>query len=411
MFTLAKSLALLPVVAASPLRLGTFTESIPPYQRWSEETRSISGGAPRMSDLIFDAMGFDVEIVDLGSFRDAQAKSIAALDRGEIDIAWAYGPQRLRWPAGFHLTEPILTVDRRAMVRKETRTSRPTFSIFQPFERNLWLAIVGAIVVAAGVFYVLDLLWHEETPSSHSFLYHAAALLLRGEEYVTFSPASRWFRVGFLFTALILTATYTANLAAFLTSRPRAIVGPRNFAELRESHACLAGGLDPRDWEGKLVKRATTDPARDYSYTESIAACERRLDAGEVDVVVLDWIFAGQQSLRRCDERLLLNLPLPGVRVEFVTASAALAANVSVAVDAAKYEAEYLRTMVDYFDVDRSCEVAAADVDELPKISLRDIHGLFYILAGFAVGAVANAYLHKRGCHQKSLDCVVHTLF
>ncbi|KAH8054841.1 hypothetical protein JL722_8792 [Aureococcus anophagefferens] len=152
MFTLAKSLALLPVVAASPLRLGTFTESIPPYQRWSEETRSISGGAPRMSDLIFDAMGFDVEIVDLGSFRDAQAKSIAALDRGEIDIAWAYGPQRLRWPAGFHLTEPILT----------------------PFERNLWLAIVGAIVVAAGVFYVLDLLWHEETPSSHSFLYHAA---------------------------------------------------------------------------------------------------------------------------------------------------------------------------------------------------------------------------------------------
>jgi len=159
------------------------------------------------------------------------------------------------------------------------------------------------------------------------------------------------------------------------------------------------------------VKRATTDPARDYSYTESIAACERRLDAGEVDVVVLDWIFAGQRSLRRCDERLLLNLPLPGVRVEFVTASAALAANVSVAVDAAKYEAEYLRTMVDYFDVDRSCEVAAADVDELPKISLRDIHGLFYILAGFAVGAVANAYLHKRGCHQKSLDCVVHTLF
>ena len=126
---------------------------------------------------------------------------------------------------------------------------------------------------------------------------------------------------------------------------------------------------------------------------------------------LLDWIFAGQQSLRRCDERLLLNLPLPGVRVEFVTANAALAANVSVAVDAAKYEAEYLRTMVDYFDVDQSCEVAAADVDELPKISLRDIHGLFYILAGFAVGAVANAYLHKRGCHQKSLDCVVHTLF
>ena len=237
MFTLAKSIALilLPAVAASPLRLGTFTESIPPYQRWSEETQSISGGAPRMSDLIFDAMGFDVEIVDLGSFRDTQAKSIAALDRGEIDIAWAYGPQR--WPAGFHLTEPILHVDRRAMVRKETRTSRPTFSIFQPFERNLWLAIVGAIVVAAGVFYVLDLLWHEETPSSHSFLYHAAALLLRGEEYVTFSPASRWFRVGFLFTALILTATYTANLAAFLTSRPCAIVGPRNFAELRESHA------------------------------------------------------------------------------------------------------------------------------------------------------------------------------
>ena len=94
----------------------------------------------------------------------------------QLVCAPCVGPQR--WPAGFHLTEPILHVDRRAMVRKETRTSRPTFSIFQPFERNLWLAIVGAIVVAAGVFFVLDLLWHEETPSSHSFLYHAAALLL-----------------------------------------------------------------------------------------------------------------------------------------------------------------------------------------------------------------------------------------
>ena len=192
-----------------PLRIGWFTTSFPPYQRWNAEARTMTGGTSRMSDFVTGLMGFNVEIVDLGALVDTQSKIVAAFARDEIDIAWALGP--LAWPAGFHVTEPILHVDRRAMVRKETRTSRPTFSIFQPFERNLWLAIVGAIVVAAGVFYALDLLWHEETPSSHSFLYHAAALLLRGEEYVTFSPASRWFRVGFLFTALILTATYTAG--------------------------------------------------------------------------------------------------------------------------------------------------------------------------------------------------------
>ena len=237
-----------------PLRIGWFTTSFPPYQRWNAEARTMTGGTSRMSDFVTGLMGFNVEIVDLGALVDTQSKIVAAFSRDEIDIAWALGP--LAWPAGFHVTEPILHVDSRAVIRTRARDDRPPFSIFQPFERNLWLAIVGATLVAAGVLYVLDRLWHEQTPKNGAFLYKAFAMLLGADDFEPYSAGSRWFRVGFLFAALILSATYTANLAAYLTARRYTIVGPTTFDELRESHARIRRRPNARRGAGDGRPRA-----------------------------------------------------------------------------------------------------------------------------------------------------------
>ena len=107
-----------------------------------------------------------------------------------------------------------------------------------------------------------------------------------------------------------------------------------------------------------------------------------------------------QEAYRNCDERLLLNLPLPGSRFEGVATSEELAFNVTVALWAAKADAAWTDIMVENFKVDQSCDVAKDSAELPPQVSLEDVSGVFYILAAFAVGAFANACLHNQGCRQ-----------
>ena len=107
-----------------------------------------------------------------------------------------------------------------------------------------------------------------------------------------------------------------------------------------------------------------------------------------------------QEAYRNCDERLVLNLPLPGPRFEGVATSEELAFNVTVALWAAKADAAWTDIMVENFKVDQSCDVATDSAELPPQVSLEDVSGVFYILAAFAVGAVANACLHNQGCRQ-----------
>ena len=53
-----------------------------------------------------------------------------------------------------------------------------------------------------------------------------------------------------------------------------------------------------------------------------------------------------------------------------------------------------------YSKVDQSCDVATDSAELPPQVSLEDVSGVFYILAAFVVGAVANACLHNQGCRQ-----------
>ncbi|KAH8055675.1 hypothetical protein JL722_8018 [Aureococcus anophagefferens] len=78
--------------------------------------------------------------------------------------------------------------------------------------------------------------------SAATQLYHATALLLAGDDFEWLRGPGRAFRLGFLFFALVTSATYTANLAAFLTRPNVKVLGPQTMDDLATSVACVEYG-------------------------------------------------------------------------------------------------------------------------------------------------------------------------
>ena len=404
-----------------PLKVGFYTESFDPFYLWDDETQARTGGLLAIEEMILDVMGFDVEWVPMGTV--AEAKTFAGLSSGAIDAVFAYGPLFL--PTPFHVSEPIFTFENRAMIRKERVQRDDLASIFGPFAPNLWYAIVGAIVFVAVVLWLMDRISHpaeaarkdsgviEERDKKRSYLYRASTLVLAhdDETHTPASPAALLFRVACIFIAVIISATYTANLAAFLTHQEFKVVGPQTLAELRRSHACnmfgaMATLTGDGGWRftGNLV-RSTHEWPPGVAFGDTPRLCQELLDAGEVDVVIGDWptqraIELGDPPFRDlggCDKRVVLDFPLPGPyhAAIFAPHLGALSKNFSLAVDAAKYDAAYTSILVDYFRADGSCKADALHDERPPKIQFRDMLGLFLTLGTAGVASLGLALLER----------------
>ena len=183
-----------------PLRVGYFAEDLPPYQYYDPGTNVLSGGLVDLSELITDTMGYDVAWVDMGATGGDSpvsqgARAFAMIGAGQIDLtlsspSFGYGPEAVPGAAEtqFLTTVPLVDLETRAMIRKKT-SKRRIFSVFDPFDLNLWLAILGALIVSAGFLYVLDQLDPREAhvnagPGGFmAWLYHATSVLLDGDEY------------------------------------------------------------------------------------------------------------------------------------------------------------------------------------------------------------------------------------
>ncbi|CAK0797580.1 unnamed protein product [Prorocentrum cordatum] len=70
-------------------------------------------------------------------------------------------------------------------------------------------------------------------------VYHAWAALLGGEDSEWHDWPGRILRLGLLFIVLVVSATYTANLASFFTRPGIKLHGPKDRASLRDAVACV----------------------------------------------------------------------------------------------------------------------------------------------------------------------------
>jgi hypothetical protein len=102
--------------------------------------------------------------------------------------------------------------------------------------------LIGSIFVGAVVMCLLQHVHSADSSPAGSvaklpgYMYHTFAALLGGDEYDLYhSPIfGRIYRLGLLFLVLITSATYTANLAAYLTKKPYRIEGPRSLEDLKK---------------------------------------------------------------------------------------------------------------------------------------------------------------------------------
>ncbi|XP_050409524.1 glutamate receptor 2 [Patella vulgata] len=94
------------------------------------------------------------------------------------------------------------------------------FQFLKPFSLELWMAILGSSVVVSLVYFVLDYTRAEKKFTMKETLWFSVGTLLkRGTDFSPRPISQRVLTAGFGFFVLITVATYTANMAAFLTTK------------------------------------------------------------------------------------------------------------------------------------------------------------------------------------------------
>lgn len=134
-------------------------------------------------------------------------------------------------------THGILTTGSNILIPKPQRTLS-IFQFLKPFSPTLWYGILTAFFVLCGMFYLLDC--QSSTQATRVFTpkeclwFCLGVLLMRGTDFSPKSTPQRILTTGYIFFALITVSTYTANMAAFLTTS-NLDPGVNTFEDLLES--------------------------------------------------------------------------------------------------------------------------------------------------------------------------------
>ncbi|KAH8061356.1 ionotropic glutamate receptor [Aureococcus anophagefferens] len=153
--------------------------------------------------------------------------------------------------------------------------------LFTPFKASLWVAIL-LVAVCVGMIQTLDLghmddaafarhmKWHKETSAGVA-------------ETTSDSVATRFLIFGWAFFILIITASYTANLAAFLTSE-RGLVW--EFGENAEE--VLYGPGKVCAWPSTMSPMRDVYPRAEFVAANSYGEFRSHLEDGTCDIIATD---------------------------------------------------------------------------------------------------------------------------
>ncbi|KAH8062631.1 hypothetical protein JL722_3558 [Aureococcus anophagefferens] len=202
-----------------PLRVGRLSDDAPPWVYVGEEgVCCATGFIPEAETMILNEMQVSETFVSVGSTAKYQQKMYDALDDGSIDVMFQ-GPIYEPWK-GYKLSMPFYDAVNGVVVRK-TQKARGPWGVLQPFEAELWFALI--LAVAAG----------------RVGQYRGWVILLGGDARDWRTWPQRLFRVGFLLLALVVGATYAANFAAFLSNAEYEYSGPADVDEMQQYSHCI----------------------------------------------------------------------------------------------------------------------------------------------------------------------------
>jgi hypothetical protein len=287
----------------------------------------------------------------------------------------------------------------------QERTPTSIWQVWAPFSAELW-AVIGLCTCFGGVVIVLlAKISSDEDITVRSFLkawYHSWAAVLGGDEYDLYheSPLGRLYRLGLLALVLVVGATYTANLAAFLTAPNIVVHGPKNLRELQDATACypwkqFEWGADQMP---NFVKDVVTLP-EDIPVLDDEKVLEwmtGNLESGKCDVVIdsiiliLKWVGLSCENFAHVPEIQFGPTPQWGLMRGDTKFERELARNVSKAT-------RVLRAGTDYSDIMRNtlgigkqvCPVATTS--DTAQIEVRDMAGILLVYAVLGLVSLAAA--------------------
>ncbi|KAG4072084.1 hypothetical protein HA402_015583 [Bradysia odoriphaga] len=138
---------------------------------------------------------------------------------------------------GVDFTMPFMNLGISILFKKPTTLPPSTFSFMSPFSPEVWVYLGGAYLGVSLCLFVLGRIspseWDNPYPCieeptelenqfsvSNSLWFSIGALLQQGSEIAPKAPSTRAVASIWWFFTLIMVSSYTANLAAFLTSQP-----------------------------------------------------------------------------------------------------------------------------------------------------------------------------------------------
>ena len=226
-------------VRPQQVRIGLPSADVPPLYYFDPTTGAHSGFLIELLTILQRRMGADFVVVPLDtesrSFYSETSVLRAALRRSVVDavpaglLAWS---DAAAFQGEFAVTSPFEQTEYSGLERKVSAGST-AWRLFEPFTTDVWLAIGGTVAAMTVVMAVLVTLLSTTGTSgsrrqrtaaaaervAHSS-YHMVALCLAGDDAKYSTAPLRVVRIAALLMALVLSATYTANLAAFSRSLP-----------------------------------------------------------------------------------------------------------------------------------------------------------------------------------------------
>ncbi|CAE8595644.1 unnamed protein product [Polarella glacialis] len=288
-------LALWPAVSQAARRrvcFGMIPFSMPPWSERDPQTGEYEGGffVDFFREVGYEA-GFDVEFVAITNphyLDDFRGVTCKALDAGQIDLGW--DPNTTADPGYLH-TQPIVSFTN-VVLTKRTHSPVSLWNIFLPFRFELWMTIAACILYGAVVLVLLKAI-HEGDSSvwdclrmCPSRLYYSAAAMLGGDDYDEYHnlPLGRLYRLGLLFLVLVSGATYTANLAAFLTKPNFEVHGPKTMEDLK--HATVCTRYPTYASRIRRFVREVVEPPLNMSFPDRQPWAQEKLQNGECEAIV-----------------------------------------------------------------------------------------------------------------------------
>jgi hypothetical protein len=198
---------------------------------------------------------------------------------------------------------PLYTTFQSVLLLK-VRAADDFSRLFSPFEYQVYLAAVATMVTLAACLVALRVInprtCKEYKVNVRSFtdaFYHSVLATLGGEDDSAPWPKgpTRIIRIVSVFFTLVLTAAYTANLAAFFTAPSVSLVGPQSMEELGDATVCVPLDLTAplvRPFAKRVIIPPTSSLDGDLGLNAAITWCHEaivdadRADADRADALI-----------------------------------------------------------------------------------------------------------------------------